>query len=635
LTNKAAEQSLLRFLTAGSVDDGKSTLIGRLLYEADGIYEDHLASVRKASSMRNIDLDLSLLTDGLRAEREQGITIDVAYRYFSTPKRKFIIADVPGHEEYTRNMATGASTAELALLLVDARKGILSQTRRHSLVCWLFGIRQIIVSVNKMDLVGFDERVFCAIREEFNGFAESLEGVRFHFIPLSALQGDNVTSCSHRIPWYQGPCLLELLETVPDEPMRHAALRFPVQAVIRPSQDFRGYAGHVGSGTVSVGQEVVALPSGQRTRIKEILFHTQALERACASRSVVLTTTDHIDLGRGDMLVTPEQLPSLATKFTAHVVWMSAVPLRQNARYLVKHTTKLVCGTVSRIQNKIDISNFETLEADSLQFNEIGEVQIDLHSPIFCDPYRCNRTTGSLILIDPLTNDTVGAGMIVETVSALGSGAPDRSADGLHLANQQGLTIWFTGLSGSGKTTICQAVATELLARGLRVEVIDGDMIRNHLCKDLGFSKRDRDENIRRIAFIAQLLTRNGIVVLVSAISPYREARDEARRTIGDFMEVYVDANLAVCELRDPKELYRKARSGQIRGFTGVDDPYEPPLNAELLCNTELESVRESSLKVVEAALNRLSSNPSRQTHDKVWRPNDSRASDGCSRNLF
>jgi bifunctional enzyme CysN/CysC len=616
LTNKAAEQSLLRFLTAGSVDDGKSTLIGRLLYEADGIYEDQLASVRKASSSRNVDLDLSLLTDGLRSEREQGITIDVAYRYFSTPKRKFIIADVPGHEQYTRNMATGASTAELALLLVDARKGILSQTRRHSLVCWQFGIRQIIVAVNKMDLVGFNERVFCAIREEFNGFAESLEGVRFHFIPLSALQGDNVATYSYRMPWYQGPCLLELLETVPAEPMRYAALRFPVQAVIRPSQDFRGYAGQVGSGTVSVGQEVVALPSRQRTRIKEILLHTQALERACASRSVVLTTTDHIDLGRGDMLVTPEHLPAIAMKITAQVIWMSAVPLRQDARYLVKHTTKVVCGTVSQVHNKIDISNFERLEVDSLQFNEIGEVRIDLHNPIFCDPYRCNRTTGSLILIDPLSNDTVGAGMIVETVSAPGSDAPDQFVDGSHLANQQGLTIWFTGLSASGKTTICKAVAAELLARGLRVETIDGDIIRKHLCKDLGFGKRDRDENIRRIAFIAQLLTRNGIVVLVSAISPYREARNEARRTVGEFMEVYVDADLAVCELRDPKELYRKARLGEIRGFTGVDDPYEPPLTPEVVCNTEQESVRESSLKVVEAALNRLSSKTSRQNSE-------------------
>jgi bifunctional enzyme CysN/CysC len=605
LSGKPGEQSLLRFVTVGSVDDGKSTLIGRLLYEANGIYEDQLSSVRKASFLRNVDLDLSLLTDGLRAEREQGITIDVAYRYFATPKRKFIIADVPGHEQYTRNMATGASTAELAVLLVDARKGILKQTRRHSLIAWLLGIRRIIVAVNKMDLVGFDERVFFAIHDEFSRFAQSLDGIRFHFVPLSALEGDNVTTSSHRMRWYQNFPLLDLLETVPLEGMRGAALRFPIQAVIRPSQDFRGYAGQVASGICTVGQEMVALPAGQHTRIKEIFVHTRALEQAYPNRSVVVTTTDHIDLGRGDMLVSVDHLPTITRSIKAQLIWMSKVPLRQGARYIVKHTTKTVCGVIGRVEHKIDIDTFEQREADSLQLNEIGEVQIDLHNAIFCDPYTCNRTTGSFILIDPDHNDTVGAGMIVEAVPE-GRGVHQFTDQGF-LANSQGLTIWFTGLSASGKTTICKAVATELLARGLRVEVIDGDVIRNHLCKDLGYSQRDRNENIRRIAFIAQLLTRNGIVVLVSAISPYREARYEARRTIGDFIEVYVDTQLAVCELRDPKELYRRARSGEIRGFTGIDDPYEPPFRPEVVCNTSEESVRESSLRVVEAALRYLS----------------------------
>jgi bifunctional enzyme CysN/CysC len=608
LSSTAPERSLLRFLTAGSVDDGKSTLIGRLLYEANGIYEDQLASLRKASSARNVELDLSLLTDGLRAEREQGITIDVAYRYFSTPKRKFIIADVPGHEQYTRNMATGASTAQLAVLLVDARKGILKQTRRHSLIAWLLGIRQTIVVVNKMDLVGFDEQVFNAIRDEFREFARSFHGARIHFVPLSALEGDNVTTSSHRMTWYEGQCLLHLLETVPAEPTRDGPLRFPVQAVIRPSQDFRGYAGQVSSGIASVGQEVVALPSGQRTQIREIHFHTQALECAHPGRSVVLTTTDHIDLGRGDMLASPDYLPASATRITANVIWMSPVPLRQDARYLLKHTTKVVCGRVDRVHSKIDINNFEKLEAESLHLNEIGEVEIELHNPIFCDPYRCNRATGSFILIDPLNNDTVGAGMILEAVHSPLTNGSGQAIDGLRLSGPQGLTIWFTGLSASGKTTICKAVATELLARGLRVEVIDGDVIRNHLCKDLGYSMRDRNENVRRIAFLAQLLTRNGIVALVSAISPYREARDEARRTIGDVIEVHVHAQVAVCELRDPKELYRKARSGQIRGFTGIDDPYEPPLHPEVVCNTEHESIRQSSMRVVETALRYLSS---------------------------
>ena len=608
MNRRAPEQTLLRFLTAGSVDDGKSTLIGRLLYDANGIYEDQLASLRKASSSRNVELDLSLLTDGLRAEREQGITIDVAYRYFSTPKRKFIIADVPGHEQYTRNMATAASTAQAALLLVDARKGILEQTRRHSLIAWLMGVRRIIVAVNKMDLVDFAERVFSTIRQEFNGFTQSLDGIRFHFVPLSALEGDNVTTPSQRMAWYEGPCLLGLLETLPVELIRDIAVRFPVQAVIRPNQDFRGYAGQLASGIASPGQEVVAFPSGQRTRIKEILLHTQPLERACPGRSVVLTTTDHIDLGRGDMLVSPHRLPATATRVRAHLIWMSGIPLRQDARYLVKHTTKVVCGIVGRLYSKIDVNTFEKVEADSLQTNEIGEVEIDLHNAIFCDPYECNRTTGSFILIDPLNNDTVAAGMIIEGVSAAGTEGPSHSADEISLTKQQGLTIWFTGLSASGKTTICKAVATELLARGLRVEVIDGDVIRNHLSKDLGYSQRDRNENIRRIAFIAQLLTRNGIIVVVSAISPYREARDEARRTIGEFMEVYVDTQLATCELRDPKELYRKARSGEIRGFTGVDDPYEPPLRPEVVCSTDHESVRQSSSRVVEAALRYLSS---------------------------
>ena len=601
-----AERELLRFLTAGSVDDGKSTLIGRLLFDSHGIYDDQLSSVRKASSAKNVELDLSLLTDGLRAEREQGITIDVAYRYFSTPRRKFIIADAPGHEQYTRNMATGASTAQLAVILADARKGVLKQTRRHTLIAWLLGIRQMIVAVNKMDLVDFDQQVFHSIRDEFKTFAKPLDGVQFHFVPLSALEGDNVISHSDRMGWYEGQSLLQLLETVPADPVQNQALRFPVQNVVRPNQDFRGYAGQVGSGVVKPGQEVVALPSGQRTLIKEVLLHTQSLAEAHSPQSVVLTTTDHIDLGRGDMLVGAEQVPTVATRVTAYLIWMSHTPLQKDIRYLVKHTTKVVCGRVNRLNHKIDINSFEKLEADSLQFNEIGEVQLDLHTPIFCDPYQRNRTTGSFIVIDPFNNDTLAAGMIVEATPARAGEVMDDSA-GSRVTQQRGLTVWFTGLSGAGKTTICRAVATELLAHGLQVEVIDGDVIRNYLCKDLGFSKQDRDENIRRIAFVAQLLTRNGTVVLVSAISPYREGRDGARRAIGDFVEVYVSTPLDVCEVRDPKDLYKKARSGKIHGFTGIDDPYEPPLAAEIVCNTDRESTRESSSKVVASVLDYLS----------------------------
>jgi bifunctional enzyme CysN/CysC len=600
------ERDLLRFLTAGSVDDGKSTLIGRLLYESNGIYEDQLSSVRKASSARNVDLDLSLLTDGLKAEREQGITIDVAYRYFATPRRKFIIADAPGHEQYTRNMATGSSTAELALILVDARKGVLKQTRRHTLIAWLLGIRRMVVAINKMDLVDFDPQAFNSVRDEFSKFGASLRNTEFHYVPLSALDGENVISSNGRMPWYQGPSLLELLETLPAKQDAGQDFRFPVQMVIRPNQDFRGYAGQVGSGTVRPGQEVIALPSRQRTTIKEILHYDQQLEEASPPQSVVLTTTDHIDLGRGDMLVSADALPAVSTKITSYLIWMSHTPLRDDTRYLIKHTSRILCGRVSGLNHKIDINTLEKIESETLLFNEIGEVQIDLQSPIFCDPYERNRSTGSFIVIDPHTNDTVAAGMILEAKPVQASDSLEDVAS--RVAQQHGVTVWFTGLSGAGKTTICRAVATELLAYGLQVEVIDGDVIRNYLCKDLGFSKHDRDENVRRIAFVAQLLTRNGTVVLVSAISPYREVRDAARRSIGSFLEVYVSTPLDVCEVRDPKDLYQKARAGKIHGFTGIDDPYEPPLNAEIVCNTDRESTRESSVKVVSAVLNHISS---------------------------
>jgi len=606
LSTSAPDRDLLRFLTAGSVDDGKSTLIGRLLFDCNSIYDDQLSSVRKASVAKNVELDLSLLTDGLRAEREQGITIDVAYRYFSTPRRKFIIADAPGHEQYTRNMATGASTAELAIILVDARKGVLRQTRRHTLIASLMGIPQMIVAINKMDLVDFEEAVFNDIRGQFEQFAGSLPGVTFHFVPLSALEGDNVIQSSARMAWYQGKPLLELLETLPTSASNGARLRFPIQSVLRPNQDFRGYAGQVGSGVVNPGQAVMALPSRQRTTIKDVLLYGEPLEEASPGRSVVLTTTDHIDLGRGDMLVSAEDAPLVSAKLKAHLVWLSHTPLHKDTRYLVKHTTKVLVGKITHLNHKVEINTFEKLSANDLQFNEIGEVELSLHGSVFCDPYQHNRSTGSFIVIDPLTNDTVAAGMITEALPDRPTASTDGSYVESEVARQRGLTVWFTGLSGAGKTTICRAVATELLAHGLQVEVIDGDVIRNYLCKDLGFSKQDRDENIRRIAFVSQLLTRNGAIVLVSAISPYRSARDAARKTIGNFMEVYVNTPLSVCEVRDPKLLYQKARAGKISGFTGIDDPYEPPLAPEIVCNTAEESTRESSSKVVAEVLRYL-----------------------------
>ena len=610
MSTAGVNRDLLRFLTAGSVDDGKSTLIGRLLYDSNGIYDDQLSSVRKASAAKNVALDLSLLTDGLRAEREQGITIDVAYRYFSTPRRKFIIADAPGHEQYTRNMATGASAAELAIILVDARKGVLRQTRRHTLIASLMGIRQMIVAVNKMDLVDFEQNTFLGVRDQFLEFAKSLDGIDLQFVPLSALEGDNVIRPSERMPWYDGKSLLELLETLPASPARDGALRFPIQTVVRPNQDFRGYSGQVGSGTIRPGQEVMALPSRQRTTVKDILLYDRVLDEAVPGQSVVLTTVDHIDLGRGEMLVSPEAAPEVSTRITAYLVWLSHAPLHKDTRYLVKHTTRVLVGKVARLNHKIEINTFDKQEADSLQFNEIGEVELDLHSPIFCDPYQRNRVTGSFIVIDPFTNDTVAAGMIVNAVADRPTRITDGTYAGSDVARQKGLTVWFTGLSGAGKTTICRSVATELLAHGLQVEVIDGDVIRNFLCKDLGFSKADRDENIRRIAFVSQLLTRNGAIVLVSAISPYRLARDAARESIGDFMEVYVNTPLSVCEVRDPKLLYKKARAGKITGFTGIDDPYEAPLAPEIICDTDHESTRESSSRVVAAVLRYLTPKP-------------------------
>jgi bifunctional enzyme CysN/CysC len=542
----------------------------------------------------------------LKAEREQGITIDVAYRYFSTPRRKFIIADTPGHEQYTRNMATGASSGEAALILVDVRKGVLEQTRRHTLIAWLFGIRRMIVAVNKMDLAGYDYQTFSAVRDQFSRLAESLEGTEIQFVPVSALNGDNVITRSERMPWHRGPALLELLETIPLRQNRSEGFRFPVQAVIRPNQDFRGYAGQVASGALAPGQEVIALPSLQRTKVNQILLYARRLESATPPLSVVVSLRDHIDLGRGDLLADPDAMPVRSRRVLAHLIWASQAPMQINARYLVKHMTQVLCGRINRVAHKINVDTLEPMGAESLQSNEIGMVEIETHNDIFCDAYRSNRTTGSFILVDPLSNETVAAGMIAEALPLETSEAFTGSTD-FRATPQRGLTVWFTGLSGAGKTTICRAIQTELLAHGLPVEVLDGDIVRKHLCKGLGFTKQDRDENIRRIAFVSQLLTRNGIIVLVSAISPYRTAREEARRTIGNFLEVHVNAPLPVCEQRDPKELYKKARLGQIQGFTGVDDPYEAPVAPDIVCNTATESVQESAAKVAAAVLRYLS----------------------------
>jgi bifunctional enzyme CysN/CysC len=583
-----AERDLVRLLTAGSVDDGKSTLIGRLLHDSNALYQDQLASVRQASGQSGIDF--SLFTDGLRAEREQGITIDVAYRYFSTPRRKFILADSPGHEQYTRNMATGASTADLAVLLTDARKGLLPQTHRHAAIAWLLGIRSFAVAVNKMDLVGFDEAVFRGIENDFREFARKLGALDLFFVPTCSLDGDNVVRLSTRMPWFQGPSLLEYLETTGVASNHHArSLRFPVQSVIRG--EARRYAGQVASGSINVGDRVIALPSRQTTRVASIRVGDREIDSAEPPLSVAVALEHEIDLGRGDMLADPDHPPAVDRAFRATLVWMGEHPLEIGRPYLLKHTTRQVCASITRLNAVIDPATLTRHDASTLALNEFGECEIECHQPLYFDAYAENRRTGGFIVIDPITNLTLAAGMI--------AGALPLSA-GVSTAAGTGLTVWFTGLSSAGKSTISKAVFEKLWARGYKVELLDGDAVRQNLSKGLGFSKEDRDENVRRIGFVAELLTRNGVIALVSLISPYRHVREEVRRRIGNFVEVFVHAPLEVCEQRDVKGLYRRARAGEFHGMTGVDDPYEPPVSPEIECRTDHETAAESVAKVIE-----------------------------------
>jgi bifunctional enzyme CysN/CysC len=586
-------------MAVGSVDDGKSTLIGRLLYDSQALYDDQVSALVEDSRKKDSGIDFSLVTDGLKAEREQAITIDVAYRYFSTERRKFIIADTPGHEFYTRNMVTAASVSELAVLLLDARKGVLPQTCRHAYIAVMLGIRHIIVAVNKMDLVRYDHQVFQQIRDTFLEFAAGLGVTAIDFIPVSAKDGDNIVSVSSRMPWYKGTSLLEKLETAPAiHETADAKLRFPVQLVIRPNQDFRGYAGQIVSGRLQTGQAVIALPSRQRTEIAEILSRSATIHEAVAPMSVAVTLRDHIELGRGDMLVDAEHMPPLSMRYRAKLIWMSEKSLGLNVPYLMKHTTQTVCGSVIQLCHKIDTQTLHEAKTDRLRLNEIGEVEIETHKPIFGESYGSNRQTGSFVVIDPVEGDTLAAGILLGPVQPSAEHVTGESRhDGAH---PRGLAVWFTGLSGAGKTTICGAVYTELLALGFRVETLDGDLIRRHMNSDLGFSRKDRDENVRRLGFLAELLVRNGVIVLVSAISPYRDVRDEVRSIIGwGFVEVYVNAPLEVCEQRDPKGLYKQAREKKLTGFTGVDDPYEPPMNPQVECKTDHESLKESTSKVV------------------------------------
>jgi bifunctional enzyme CysN/CysC len=607
-------KDILRFLTAGSVDDGKSTLIGRLLYDSNTVYDDQVAALRRDSAQKSSaggEIDYSLLVDGLLSEREQGITIDVAYRYFSTEKRKFIIADTPGHEQYTRNMATGASTADLAIVLIDARQGVLRQTRRHSFIASLLGIRHLVVAVNKMDLVDYAEDVFAAIRRDYLEFAAKLDArdasaggrarapaegaLDLHFIPLSALKGDNVVEPSAVMPWYSGPPLLRYLETVPiDRGERGGGLRFPVQHVSRPNLDFRGFSGSVAGGVVRPGDAVMALPSRRVSRVRSIVTYGGDLDEARPPQAVTLTLEDEIDVSRGDMLVHPGDLPHVARSASATLVWMHDTPMRPGTTYLLKHTTHKVTAEVTALQCKIDVNTLAELPADELGLNEIGLVELTAARPLVFDAYRDNRATGSFILIDRRTNATVGAGMIRASLGGAGAGEATTKTQ-----RTPGFVVWFTGLSGAGKSTLSALRADEVRRRGVHVEVLDGDEVRTHLSKGLGFSKEDRDTNVRRIGYVAKLLARAGACAMTAAISPYRDVRDEQRAMIPHFVEVYCSCTVEALAERDVKGLYKKALAGEIKHFTGIDDPYEPPERPEVVVHTDREPKEESLARIL------------------------------------
>ncbi|HEU0015473.1 MAG TPA: sulfate adenylyltransferase subunit CysN [Longimicrobium sp.] len=621
LAEPARTTDLLRFTTAGSVDDGKSTLIGRLLYDTRSIFEDQLAALEGASRRRGHEgLDLALLTDGLRAEREQGITIDVAYRYFATPRRKFIVADTPGHLQYTRNMVTGASTAELAVVLVDARRGVTTQSRRHGFIASLLGIPHLVVAVNKMDTVGYDRGVFDRIADEYRAFAEKLEVKDLVFIPVSALMGDNVVHHGQNMPWYEGSTLLHHLENVKVGADRNMVdFRFPVQVVVRPHQDFRGLAGRVASGRISPGEEVVVLPSGLGTRVRAVETYDGPLPEAAAGDSVVLTLEDELDAGRGDMLVRRNNLPTVGSRFDAMLCWMAEAPLDPSRAYLLMHTTRAASARVSRIHYRIDVDTLRREPVPTFGLNDIGRVEITAGQPLFYDAYALNHATGSFILVDPGTHGTVAAGMIrgpahsADDAAAAAAGrSPDVVWEGWNLDRMarearnghRAAVLWFTGLSGAGKSAIARALERRLFALGAQTMLLDGDTLRHGLNGDLGFSPADRAENIRRAGQVARLFFEQGSLVLCTFVSPYRDDRDRARALLpeGRFLEVHVDCALDELRRRDPKGLYARAARGEVVNLTGVDAPYEAPQHPELRIDTAAVPVE----RAVEMLLARL-----------------------------
>ena len=602
-------KGLLRFITCGSVDDGKSSLIGRLLYESKMILEDQFAALRddsKRVGTRGGEVDFALLVDGLTAEREQGITIDVAYRFFTTDKRKFIVADTPGHEQYTRNMVTGASTADLAVILIDARKGVLTQTRRHSYLAALLGIRHIVVAVNKMDLVDYSRDIFDKIERDFREFAGQIKLDAITCIPVSAVVGDNVTTRSARTAWYAGKSLLEHLETVdvPD-PAAGAAFRMPVQWVNRPNPEFRGFAGLIAGGAVRRGDSLRVLPSGRTTTVARVFTGEGEASVGLAGQSVTLTLADEIDVSRGDVLAAAGAPPAVANQFEATIIWMHDEPLLQGRAYLLKVGTKTVTATVAPIKYRVNVNTLEHLAAKKLELNDIGVCGLELNSPIAFEPYRDSRVLGGFILIDRLTNNTVGAGLLHFAL---------RRAQNVHwqaldvnkgararLSRQRPCILWFTGLSGAGKSTIANLVEKQLHADGRQTYLLDGDNVRHGLNKDLGFTDQDRVENIRRVAEVARLMVDAGLIVLVSFISPFRSERRMARALVaaGEFIEVFVDTPLALAEARDAKGLYKKARRGELKNFTGIDSPYEAPEDAEIRLDTTQLTPEAAALRVI------------------------------------
>ncbi|CRK52617.1 Bifunctional enzyme NodQ (Includes: Sulfate adenylyltransferase subunit 1; Adenylyl-sulfate kinase) [Rhodococcus sp. RD6.2] len=605
-----ATKSMLRFITCGSVDDGKSTLIGRLLYESKLVFEDQLSALESDSKKvgtQGEGLDFALLVDGLAAEREQGITIDVAYRYFTTERRKFVVADTPGHEQYTRNMVTGASTADLAVILIDARKGVLTQTRRHSYLVSLLGIRNVVLAVNKLDLVDYSQEVFEQIVGEYTAFAAEIGLASVVPIPMSAYMGDNLTERSPNTPWYQGPSLIEHLETVDiDDDLRTGPFRMPVQWVNRPDLDFRGFSGQIVGGSVRPGDRIRVLPSGKESTALRIVTMDGDLDEGVAGQSVTITLADEIDISRGDVLAVADALPGVADQFEAQLVWMGEHDMLPERPYVCQIGTMTVQARITKPKYKINVNTLEQTATNTLALNEIGVCNISFDRPVPFDAYVDNRDTGGFILIDRLTNTTVGAGMIAHSLRRSDNihwQAVDVSAESRAVLNgHRPQVLWFTGLSGSGKSTIANELERQLHASGCHTYLLDGDNVRHGLNRDLGFTEADRVENIRRVTEVARLMADAGLIVLASFISPFRAERDAARELIGEdrFCEVFVDTPIDVAESRDPKGLYKKARRGDLTNFTGIDSPYESPENPELRVDTTVTTPAEAAVQIVE-----------------------------------